>query len=105
MTKNIDDTVPRTPSPQPTHLSQKILKEDDTGYIAPVFEGKSKQMDAVMDLLEEKGFIPGEFIETETNWFYSSLGIDGTLHAPAPLRWLTICARHVLQIRVGRGHH
>lgn len=32
---------------------------------------------AVMDLLEEKGFIPPEFVENETRWFYSSLGIDG----------------------------
>lgn len=31
----------------------------------------------VMDLLEEKGFIPPEFVENETKWFYSSLGIDG----------------------------
>lgn len=30
-----------------------------------------------MDLLEEKGFIPPEFVENETKWFYSSLGIDG----------------------------
>jgi len=30
-----------------------------------------------MDLLEEKGFIPEEFIESETTWFYNSLGIDG----------------------------
>lgn len=31
-----------TPSPAPSHLSQKILEED--GYIAPTFEGKAKQM-------------------------------------------------------------
>lgn len=30
-----------------------------------------------MDLLEEKGFIPPEFVENETKWFYTSLGIDG----------------------------
>jgi glutamate dehydrogenase len=29
-----------------------------------------------MDLLEEKGFIPVELIESEANWFYDSLGID-----------------------------
>ena len=29
-----------------------------------------------MDQLEEKGFIPAEFVETETNWFYNELGID-----------------------------
>lgn len=30
----------------------------------------------VMDQLEEKGFIPAEFVESETNWFYNELGID-----------------------------
>ena len=30
----------------------------------------------VMDQLEEKGFIPPEFVESETNWFYNELGID-----------------------------
>lgn len=34
-------------------------------------------MFSVMDLLEEKGFIPPEFVENETKWFYTSLGIDG----------------------------
>lgn len=29
-----------------------------------------------MDQLEEKGFIPDEFITSETNWFYNMLGID-----------------------------
>jgi glutamate dehydrogenase len=29
-----------------------------------------------MDLVEEKGFIPGDFVESETNWFYNELGID-----------------------------
>lgn len=29
-----------------------------------------------MDLIEEKGFLPSEFIASETEWFYSSLGID-----------------------------
>lgn len=27
-------------------------------------------------MLEEKGFIPAEFVESETNWFYNELGID-----------------------------
>ena len=30
----------------------------------------------VMDQIEEKGFIPAEFVESETNWFYNELGID-----------------------------
>src|SRR6266536_4885165 len=29
-----------------------------------------------MDKIEEKGFIPDEFIESETKWFYDRLGID-----------------------------
>ena len=29
-----------------------------------------------MDQLEEKGFLPPEFVETETHWFYNELGID-----------------------------
>ncbi len=31
---------------------------------------------AVMDLIEEKGFLPTEFIASETEWFYNALGID-----------------------------
>ena len=34
----------------------------------------------VMDLLEAKEFIPTDFIESETNWFYTSLGIDGKIN-------------------------
>jgi glutamate dehydrogenase len=30
----------------------------------------------VMDALEEKSFIPTEFVEAETRWFYEELGID-----------------------------
>src|SRR2546423_8299596 len=29
-----------------------------------------------MDLIEEKGFLPNEFVQSETDWFYNSLGID-----------------------------
>ena len=29
-----------------------------------------------MDLIEEKGFLPSEFVQSETDWFYNSLGID-----------------------------
>ena len=29
-----------------------------------------------MDLIEEKGFLPAEFIAPETEWFYNALGID-----------------------------
>jgi len=29
-----------------------------------------------MDLIEDKGFLPSEFVAAETDWFYNSLGID-----------------------------
>ncbi|KAL8882997.1 MAG: hypothetical protein Q9198_000086 [Flavoplaca austrocitrina] len=75
-------TPGRQPSPQPTHLGvpgsgqHRILQEQGSGYVAPIFEGKEQQMDQVMDQIEEKGFIPSEFVESETNWFYNELGID-----------------------------
>lgn len=75
-------TPGRMPSPQPTHLSvpgttdHHILHETGPGYVAPKFEGKAKQMEEVMDQVEEKGFIPGDLVEDETKWFYNELGID-----------------------------
>ncbi|KAJ9648758.1 NAD-dependent glutamate dehydrogenase [Coniosporium tulheliwenetii] len=68
-------TPGRQPSPQPTHLSvpgtvpSRILQEQGPGYVAPKFEGKERQMEA-------EGFIPAEFVESETKWFYNELGID-----------------------------
>jgi glutamate dehydrogenase len=47
-----------------------------SGYVAPVFEGKEKQMEAVMDGVDQKGFIPPDFVEAEVKWFYEELGID-----------------------------
>ena len=44
--------------------------------MAPKFEGKEKQMEAVMDGIESKGFMPVDLVEDETRWFYESLGID-----------------------------
>ena len=29
-----------------------------------------------MDIVDEKGFIPPDFVESETHWFYAELGID-----------------------------
>ena len=29
-----------------------------------------------MDKIEAKGFLPPEFVESETQWFYNELGID-----------------------------
>ena len=47
-----------------------------SGYVAPTFEGKAQQMEAVMDGVEDKGFIPPELVESEVKWFYEELGID-----------------------------
>ncbi|CAI6335193.1 unnamed protein product [Periconia digitata] len=80
-------TPDRRPSPMPTHLSipgsghatpRTIPQEGSggSGYVAPTFEGKEKQMEAVMDGVEDKGFIPQDFVESETTWFYNELGID-----------------------------
>lgn len=75
-------TPGRMPSPQPTHLSvpemnhSRVLREQGPGYVAPKFEGKEQQMEMVMDKLEDKGFIPADFVESETHWFYNELGID-----------------------------
>lgn len=75
-------TPNRQPSPQPTHLNvpgshhSRVLQEQGPGYVAPKFEGKNKQMEDVMDQVEERGFLPPDFVETETKWFYNDLGID-----------------------------
>ncbi|EER24002.1 NAD-dependent glutamate dehydrogenase [Coccidioides posadasii str. Silveira] len=78
---SVKGTPAREPSPQPVHLgipggSPRVLSEEGPGYVAAKFEGKGKQMEQVMDQLEESGFIPSEFISTETDWFYNMLGID-----------------------------
>ncbi|KAL8972875.1 MAG: hypothetical protein Q9183_000302 [Haloplaca sp. 2 TL-2023] len=97
---NVIRTPGRQPSPQPTHLGvpgssqQRLVPDTGSGYVAPKFEGKEQQMDQgkvipgplcrvrradeqiVMDQIEEKGFLPSEFVEAETNWFYNELGID-----------------------------
>lgn len=80
-------TPGREPSPQPTLLGvpgtshsnasiPRILSETGSGYVAPKFEGKKAQMEEVMDLIDEKGFLPTEFVASETEWFYNTLGID-----------------------------
>lgn len=85
--EQVSGTHPRRPSPLPTHLSvpgsgastPRVLPQEGSegsGYVAPKFEGKAKQMEAVMDQAEEKGFIPGDILEQETDWFYNDLGID-----------------------------
>lgn len=63
-------------SPFPAMAAKPRVLEQGPGYIAPRFEGKENQMAAVVDLLEDKGFIPDDFIASETDWFYNMLGID-----------------------------
>jgi glutamate dehydrogenase len=83
----IAGTPDRRPSPLPSHLSlpgsghstPRVLPQEGSegsGYVAPTFEGKEAQMEAVMDGVEEKGFIPPDFVESEVKWFYNELGID-----------------------------
>jgi glutamate dehydrogenase len=53
--KNLEQVIRapgRQPSPQPTHLSvpgnepfSRVLSDQGSGYEAPKFEGKTKQMD------------------------------------------------------------
>lgn len=76
------------------NISKSVSKDDASGYVSAVFDGKSQQMDAgswfwvslsywslistpVMELLDDNGFIPECFVEGETKVFYNSLGIDG----------------------------
>ncbi|KAI5303891.1 NAD-dependent glutamate dehydrogenase [Ascosphaera pollenicola] len=58
-----------------TNRPQRVLSQGP-GYVAATFEGKAAQMDEVRRILEEKGFIPDQFIDHETRWFYDMLGID-----------------------------
>ncbi|KAF1810836.1 NAD-specific glutamate dehydrogenase [Eremomyces bilateralis CBS 781.70] len=99
-------TPGRQPSPLPTHLSipgtpgtpggpTRILHEKGSGYVAPTFEGKEKQKEAVMDLVEEKGFLPPEFVEQETDWFYNALGIDDMYFSTESV---DVIASHVLSL-------
>ncbi|EMC96096.1 hypothetical protein BAUCODRAFT_71533 [Baudoinia panamericana UAMH 10762] len=77
-------TPGRQPSPQPTHLSvpgappqhSHTLHETGSGYVAPKFEGKQKQMEDVVAQVDEKGFLPSDLVEDEVEWFYNELGID-----------------------------
>lgn len=54
------------------------LKHD---YIDSPFSGKKDQFDRVLDILDSTGFIPESLIESEANWFYTSLGIDDVFFA------------------------
>lgn len=58
--------------------SQISLKHD---YIDSPFSGKKDQFEQVLDVLDSTGFIPESLIESETKWFYESLGIDDVFFA------------------------
>ena len=53
----------------------------------------------VMDQIEEKGFIPPEFIESETNWFYNELGIDDMYFQTESVEAIV---NHVLSLYAGK---
>lgn len=96
-------------SSAPTHLTvqppripngaERYLQESGIGYEAQPFEGKDQQMEQVMDKLEEKGFIPAEFVETETNWFYNELGIDDMYFQTETLDAIV---SHILSLYAGK---
>ncbi|EGV61771.1 hypothetical protein CANTEDRAFT_115216, partial [Yamadazyma tenuis ATCC 10573] len=50
-------------------------------YVDRPFSGKKEQFDQVLDILDNTGFIPEPLIESETKWFYESLGIDDVFFA------------------------
>ena len=54
---------------------------------------------AVMDQLEEKGFIPPELVENETNWFYNELGIDDMYFQTETVDAIT---KHILSLYAGK---
>ncbi|KAF2115576.1 NAD-specific glutamate dehydrogenase [Lophiotrema nucula] len=109
--ETVAQTPDRRPSPQPTHLSmggshlsvpgsglstpRTLPQEGAGGYVAPKFEGKDKQMEDVMDVVEEKGFLPADFVETETKWFYEQLGIDDMYFATETAETI---ANHILSL-------
>ncbi|KAF8424978.1 Glutamate/Leucine/Phenylalanine/Valine dehydrogenase-domain-containing protein [Tirmania nivea] len=99
----VSDARFNTPSPNPTHLSLsgkgRIASTDATGYVTPVFEGKEKQMEEVMDALEAKGFIPPDLIETEVQWFYTALGIDDLYFRSESVGSLV---NHILSLYAGK---
>ncbi|EFR05175.1 NAD-specific glutamate dehydrogenase [Nannizzia gypsea CBS 118893] len=93
-------TPGRQPSPQPTHLGipggpHRVLAEQGPGYVAAKFEGKEAQMLAVSEQLENNGFIPYEFVASETNWFYNLLGIDDMYFQTETVE---VIASHILSL-------
>ncbi|KAF3941509.1 hypothetical protein ABW19_dt0201118 [Dactylella cylindrospora] len=95
----------RHPSPSPFHLSipggtqRRIITDASSGYVAPKFEGKEAQMNAVIDTIEQSGFVPAGFIDDEVEWFYTRLGIDDMYFKSESVETI---ANHVLALYAGK---
>ncbi|POY71683.1 putative Glutamate dehydrogenase [Rhodotorula taiwanensis] len=63
--------VPRTPSP-----AHGVIKQDDLGYRTARFAEKDSHKAAVINIVASNGFLPDALVQSEVEWFYSSLGID-----------------------------
>ncbi|KAG7875923.1 hypothetical protein KL938_004857 [Ogataea parapolymorpha] len=76
---------------------QNVEKADlqGPGYKSAVFSGKEDQMVQVMDELDSTGFIPENLIESETRYFYESLGIDDTYFASESV---SVIVSHILAL-------
>lgn len=56
----------------------RILRSATVGYVAPAFEGKTRQMLQVQMKLRQDAWIPENHIDDQMQWFYTQLGIDET---------------------------
>ncbi|KAH3669415.1 hypothetical protein OGAPHI_001536 [Ogataea philodendri] len=76
---------------------QNVDKEDlqGSGYKSASFPGKEAQMVQVMDELDSTGFIPETLIDSETRYFYESLGIDDTYFASESV---SVIVSHILAL-------
>ncbi|KAK8031907.1 NAD-specific glutamate dehydrogenase [Apiospora arundinis] len=54
----------------------RVLRSATVGYIAPEFKGKAEQKNQVKEILFKEAWIPERLVDTQIEWFYSSLGID-----------------------------
>ncbi|KAI5966150.1 GDH2 [Candida pseudojiufengensis] len=81
MTSNIENGVSNLSiyKDNTNNSSSSISLKHD--YIDNPFSGKKDQFDQVLDLLDSTGFIPENLLESETKWFYESLGIDDVFFA------------------------
>lgn len=66
---------------QTMSLGVENLLLSKLGYTNPPFEGKKEQIEQVVDILDQLGFIPEALIELEARWFYENLGIDDVFFA------------------------